>query len=295
MLKTILKKYTIILLPILLLPILLLVSFHEAVAQDHARGRGGRGWGIGSSYNSTSLVAYLIRETVASESDNSKTSSHLAAPSIMYRKKKHISYRLIVSQFDYSDSTSETEGDSSYDVELNFALGSDALIANLHPFGGRFYFALGVTDFELKASLDGRGIGKGSDMQKETVDVNGTPTEIDIDVAFEVSGDVGGSLAYEGLAGYTGFGWGTKYPDKKGFGMRFEIGIIHMPDPEVNLYVRDVALDARFNESKISTASVEKEIEELLADSEKYETELEEDASQLDMFPVIEIGISYHF
>ncbi len=304
MLNTILKKHIII-----LLSILFFGAFQQAVAQDNTteepnveevlqddsatetvieqkplvpekrvRGRGGRGWGLGVSYITTGL--------------------NEPAPTVMYRSKRHISYRFITSQFDYSDTASETEGDSSYDIDLNFALGSDTLITNIHPFGGRFYFALGIADFELVVGFGGTATGKATETQD--VMAKGVDTGVDVNVDFEVSANMGGSLGYEGFATYTGLGWGTKHPDKRGFGMRFELGVIQMPKPKADLYVNNFRISAQADvpgAQPVTTdgSAFQDEVNELNRDTEEYEREAEKEAAQLNQFPVIELGISYHF
>ncbi len=318
MLNMILKRYVAI-----LLSILVFGAFQQAIAQEtddtleveaeeqeaavvteaqapitekKVKGRGGSGWGVGSSYTTTSVIAYTIRTSIADESNTSQASSHNAVPSVMYRNKKFISYRFAVAQFDYSDTITEKKGDSSYKLGVNFALGNDTFITNLHPFGGRFYFALGITDFELKLGFGGSVSGEASETQEDIIDPKtGGPLK----VTSEVTGRVGGSLAYEGLATYTGLGWGTKHPDKRGFGMRFELAVIQVPKPKVNLYANGfkaaAAVDVDGEEREISTEAIDAEINQLVSDTAKYERDLEKDAAQLDIFPVIEIGFSYHF
>ena len=281
------KKYTVI-----LLSILFWGALQQAVAQEVAvepqasitgntdKKRGGRGWGVGVSYSTTSLLQESL--------------------TVMYRDRRHLSYRFITSQFDYKDSSSEKEGDSSYNLDVNFALGNDAFITNIHPFGGRFYFALGLTDFELRLGFFGSV--KSEATEKQTLDPIttdlGTVQPDPIEVDFTATGNVGGSLAYEGIATYTGLGWGTKHPDKRGFGMRFEIGIIQMPKPKADLFANNFRVTAQADiagSKPISNEALNKEAADAVGDTEQYERDLEAEAAQLNQFPVIELGFSYHF
>ncbi|MCH9852648.1 MAG: hypothetical protein K0U45_04005 [Alphaproteobacteria bacterium] len=271
MLKIIVKKYAIILLPILLLPILLLVSFHQAMAQDHARGRGGNGWGIGYSFI-----------TAGGE-----------AGTVMYRPNRYASFRLVSAGIDYDEDVSETKNENSYDYTQAAALGSDAFILNLHPFRGRFYFAFGVSNFELSLALDGSAERTGVNPSADDIppELQGIVTP---DVEFTFSAEMGASIAFTGPSGYAGIGLGTKHADKKGLGLRFEIGVIQVSDPEIDLYVRNINVVG--DDEGLSEAVRTETTAELEAKSEEYEEELKEKfKDDYALFPVIEFGISYHF
>ena len=188
---------------------------------------------------------------------------------------KRINLRLSVSQADLAEEDETiTVGDDGnegdIDAELDFDVGSNALLLDWHVFNGGFRVTAGM--FKQTGGLDLSGR-----LQSDIV-VDGQSLATD-DLG-EISGEVKLSDSYQP---YLGIGWGRAAGGDGGFSFTFDIGLA-MLDP-------DVELEATVNPGGSNTLS-QAELDQRLADMEQ---DAEDDLDELELWPVLSVGVNYAF
>ena len=181
-------------------------------------------------------------------------------------------------KFDYDDEDDEEGTSVSGDAKLKFSAGK--LLADFKPFRGGFRISAGLytglPELDLDASgLDTYEIGEG-----------------------EYRGDLRakGKIDMGGVAPYLGIGWGGT-TSGTGFGASLDIGVIFGKSPKVDLDINGLACDASVNEdcdpatdgTEVSTNP------DFQADRAAEIDEIEDDAKDFDMWPVIRFGLHYRF
>jgi hypothetical protein len=91
-------------------------------------------------------------------------------------------------------------------------------------------------------------------------------------------GRLEGDISFDSLAPYLGIGWGRAVAD--GLSVSFDLGVVFQGEPEVNLQ----SVGGSFSDNPLLIAEVERE-----------EQELQDDADEFDLYPVISLGLSYRF
>lgn len=165
------------------------------------------------------------------------------------------------------DSSNEGTIDTTADIDY----GSSALLFDWHVFDGTFHLTAGF----MKADIAVKFVGT----LRDGFVVNGLPVETN-DIVGPITGDIILSDSYEP---YIGIGWGRKAAADPGLSFSAEIGVVYL-DPEVNLNatvnpaatsgITQAELDARLDEAQRSA---------------------DNDLSDLDLWPVVSIGINYAF
>ena len=160
------------------------------------------------------------------------------------------------------DFDGETDGvDYNYDFEFS----STSLLIDWHVFGGGFRLTTGalINDNEIHAQSDINGL------TLEVGDTVFTSTEV---------GRLEGDISFDSYAPYLGFGWGRAIAD--GFSVVFDLGVVFQGQPEVSLQT----VGGTLSDNQL-----------LLDEVEREEQELQEDADEFDLYPVVSLGLFYRF
>lgn len=188
---------------------------------------------------------------------------------------KTVNLRLSVSQVNIDDEDeSVTVGDDGaegdIDAELEFDFGSNAVVIDWHVFNGSFRVTAGM--FKQTGAVDLSG-----NLQSDIV-VDGQPLATD-DLG-EISGEVKLSDSYQP---YLGIGWCRVAGGKSGFSFTADIGVA-MLDPEVEL-------DADVNRGGTNGLR-QGQLDQRLAE---LEGDAEDELDDLELWPVLSVGVNYTF
>jgi len=137
--------------------------------------------------------------------------------------------------------------------------------------GGGFRISAGVMKNGNEFDLVGTPTGA------QTVEINGnTYSATDV-------GSLKASIGFDGIAPYLGIGWGRAPQSGKGWGFDMDLGVLFQDDPNVSL---TVACGATLSSAACATFE---------ADAAAEEVSLKADSEEIDVFPVLSIGLSYSF
>ncbi|MEW6331180.1 MAG: hypothetical protein AB1560_06955 [Pseudomonadota bacterium] len=156
-----------------------------------------------------------------------------------------------------------TDSASDIDYDFDFELQSVALLANYHPFGGGFRVTGGALYNQNELKLTGRPTGS-------TYVINGQTY-----TASQV-GTLNGTLVFDKTAPYLGLGWGNR-PGSR-VGVAFDIGALYQGSPGLSLSATGALSDPA-----------------LAADLERERRSAEEDLSDFKWYPVVSLGVYFHF
>ncbi|HAB56363.1 MAG TPA: hypothetical protein DCE61_08425 [Cellvibrionales bacterium] len=168
-----------------------------------------------------------------------------------------LSYNTASQSFD-----GETDG-VNYDYDFEFE--STSLLIDWHVFGGGFRLTTGalINDNEIFAQSDISGL---------TLEVGDT-----VFTSAEV-GRLEGDISFDSYAPYLGLGWGRSITD--GFSFVFDLGVVFQGEPTVNLQT----VGGTLSDNSL-----------LLDEVEREEQELQDDANDFDVYPVVSLGLFYSF
>jgi len=168
-----------------------------------------------------------------------------------------LSYNTASQSFD-----GETDG-VNYDYDFEFE--STSLLIDWHVFGGGFRLTTGalINDNEIFAQSDISGL---------TLEVGDT-----VFTSAEV-GRLEGDISFDSYAPYLGLGWGRSITD--GFSFVFDLGVVFQGGPTVNLQT----VGGTLSDNSL-----------LLDEVEREEQELQDDANDFDVYPVVSLGLFYSF
>lgn len=172
--------------------------------------------------------------------------------------------------FDSLQFDAEVDGDDIlYDGELDFTTGG--VFADLHPTGGAFFLTAGVYFGDRQISVSG-------------TPAPGTTVEIGDDTfTAEQVGTLNGEMDFGGTAPLVGLGWNNTFTASRRWGFKFMAGAAFGSDPDATL--------TRTGGSALSTADQARIDAELRAE----ELEIEEEADDFKVFPVVQLGVAYRF
>ncbi len=178
--------------------------------------------------------------------------------------------RLGVNGFDYSDRREES--DIEYDAEAQ--LRSATALLDFHPGGRGFRLTAGAVWNGTKV--------EGSSLRPDSgfYDIGGVPVPADILGTLDAEAD------FDPFAPYAGIGWGNAVGANQKIGFSFEIGTMFQGEADVEL---TPVLPA---DSPINTPLAREALQILL---DREEREIEEDAADYDIYPVVSIGLTYRF
>lgn len=178
--------------------------------------------------------------------------------------------RLGVNGFDYSDRREESG--IEYDAEAQ--LRSATALLDFHPGGRGFRLTAG-------AAWNGTKV-EGSSLRPDSgvYDIGGVPVPADI------LGTLDAEAEFDPFVPYVGLGWGNAVGADQKIGFSFDIGAMFQGEADVEL---TPVLPAN---SPINTPLGREALQVLL---DREEREIEEDAADYDIYPVVSIGLTYRF
>lgn len=163
----------------------------------------------------------------------------------------------------FSTDDSSTEGGINYDISLK--LGSAALLLDWHPFAGGLRATVGALYNGNKLEMTATPTG--------TYDIGGTSY-----TASEV-GTLTGEVTFDDFAPYVGIGWGNAVEEGQKLMFALDIGVAFQGSPKADLTANGtLASDPTFQ-----------------ANLAAEEAQLNSDLEDFKIYPVIAVGIGYHF
>ena len=188
-----------------------------------------------------------------------------------------LAVRGLFSRFDYDFDT--TNSDIRYDVEAE--LESFGLMLDWHPFGGAFRVTGGA--FSNGNEISGKA-------EAGNLEIGRT----------EYRGRLNATADFKSFAPYLGIGWSSGRADS-GFSFVFDLGVLFQDTPDLRAdgSVAGAGAQCAFSVSKDSSASLEGNacfaLSHLKSDLESEHRDLQDKFDDLDLFPVLSLGLSYRF
>ena len=175
------------------------------------------------------------------------------------------------------DSQSEriTIGDESnqgeLDARLDASYGANALLFDWYVFDGTFHLTAGMVKNNGRADLTG------TLLDDFVIDGQAVATD-------DINGNIGGSVSLgDSYQPYLGIGWGRKASEDSGLSLSVEIGVALL-DPKVDL-------NASVNTGGTNGLS-QQELDDRLNAAQR---DAEADLDELELFPVLSVGLNYAF
>jgi hypothetical protein len=179
--------------------------------------------------------------------------------------------RLGINGFDYSDRREAS--DIEYDAEAQ--LRTAAALLDFHPGGRGFRLTAGAIWNGTK--VEGSSLPPPSGFY----DIGGVPVPV------AILGTLDAEAEFDPFAPYVGLGWGNAVGSNQKVGFSFDIGVVVQGEADIEL---TPVLPA---DSPINTTPGARELLEILL--EREESEIEDEAADYDIYPVISIGVTYRF
>ena len=186
------------------------------------------------------------------------------------------SARVAVNYFSYGDDESSAGNQYSVDLQL-FSLG---VLGDWHPFESGFRITAG-------GLLNGNTFTYAS--SEESLELGGGGYR----------GNMQAELGFDALAPYLGIGWTSGRADGRGLSFFADAGVIFQGSPSVSAsgQVEEGGSSCSFGLSESGQATVEPGcgLADLAADLEREHAELQGELSDLDIYPVLMLGMVYRF
>lgn len=179
--------------------------------------------------------------------------------------------RLGINGFDYSDRREAS--DIEYDAEAQ--LRTAAALLDFHPGGRGFRLTAGAV--WNGTTVEGSSLPPASGFY----DIGGVPVPV------AILGTLDAEAEFDPFAPYVGLGWGNAVGSNQKVGFSFDIGVVFQGEADVEL---TPVLPAN---SPINTTPGARELLEILL--EREESEIEDEAADYDIYPVVSIGVTYRF
>lgn len=177
-------------------------------------------------------------------------------------------------EFDYEEQETTYRGELSYSSVSGFV--------DIKPFGGGFRLTAGMYSKPLELDLAASG--------EDEYDLGDRSYFGDLDLDGKV--DLGSA------APYLGIGWGGT-TNGSGLGMSFDLGVQFGDSPEVSLTANGTVCDLTSDPNCTSTFNVNDPNDQrslaFQAELDREIAELEDDAKDFELIPVIQIGLHYRF
>ena len=189
---------------------------------------------------------------------------------------RNINLRLTAAAIDIDDedetfSVGDSGADGDIDAELDFDYGATALLIDWHVFDGGFRLTAGILKNHGKADITGE--------LQSSITIDGQPLDPD-----DISGDIGGEVSLaDSYQPYIGIGWGRGAGGDGGFSLSVDVGVALL-DPGVDF-------DATVNAGGPNGLN-QAELDALLSE---IESDAEDDLDDLEVWPVLAIGVNYAF
>lgn len=171
------------------------------------------------------------------------------------------------SQYEISESFDEDDIEYDGDLELD----TMGVMLDYYPFAGSFRLSAGYFNNGNQINAKAQPGGSG------TVNING----FDYDVSNEW---VKTEMDWDSSTSYLGLGWGNAFGEGSNWTFTFDLGLLLTDEPSATLSASD-GLHA-------SAATLGRNLQ---ADLDAEAAELNDDLSDFDKYPVIQLGLSYRF
>jgi len=169
----------------------------------------------------------------------------------------------------WSRTFTQSNSKGNYNVDLK--LQNISALVDWYPFGGAFRTTLGLVANGNKATLT-------------AASVNGTYTFNGVTYTASDVGSYSGEMKFNSTAPYLGIGWGNPVAKAKTWGFVSDIGVLFQGSPKVT---STATCGAAIAGTQACT--------DLQNDVAAGATQLESDLKNYKYYPVISIGLSYHF
>ena len=183
---------------------------------------------------------------------------------------QHLTNRWLVNGF--AIERDQSIDDIDYRVDLQLA--SLATFLDWHPFGNAWRVSLGGLINGNELELEARS--------GQTLGIAGNDYEGELRLT--------GETDFRPVAPYLGLGWGVGASQRRGWSLGFDLGVIFQGAPGIDLEARGTA--TRLSDGSIIDAETEAAFQE---DLRQQEARLEDDLEPLRFYPVLSLGIAYHF
>ncbi|RDV25496.1 hypothetical protein DXV75_09355 [Alteromonas aestuariivivens] len=197
-----------------------------------------------------------------------------------YSFNDYFNARLQANGYNYADEFEEDGVDYTGELDLS----SYGLLIDWRPFAGTFRFSGGV--YSNGNQISGAAASYGGDIleigDEEYVGSSSDPLRLDALIEM-------GS----GTAGYLGFGWGNSPGGNWMFA--FEAGVLFSGSPVISLDASGTAALASNPSYTIDVGGNSPEALELQANIDQEVATLQEDLSDLNIYPVVSLGFGYRF
>ena len=160
-----------------------------------------------------------------------------------------------------------TIDDINYDFETEF--NSISVIFDIHPFGGAFFLSGGVLFNNNTVAVDG------------SVDPSIIPAQYQSYSYLADQVSISGDVEFMPVAPYAGLGWRSNNDDS-GWGVALELGVLFQGAPDITNLRVNAPVDVNDLE----------EVQQFLAEQE---SEIEDELSWFEFYPVASLIFSYHF
>ena len=167
-----------------------------------------------------------------------------------------------------------TQSDSNGDYKGDLKLQNIAMLADWYPFSGTFRTTLGLVANGNKVTLTA------TPNASAQYTFNGTQYS-----ASDV-GSYAGEVKFNSTAPYLGIGWGNPVAKDKTWGFVMDIGVLFQGSPKVT---STATCSATF------ATNFPADCAQMQTDVADGATQLETDLKNYKYYPVISIGVSYHF
>jgi hypothetical protein len=184
---------------------------------------------------------------------------------------RQLNGRLGVGGFEYSDRREAS--DIEYDAEAH--LRTATALLDYHPGGRGFRLTAGVV--WNGTEVEGSSLPPASGFY----DIGGVPVPV------EILGTLDADAEWDPIVPYAGLGWGNAVGANQKIGFSFDIGAVFQGEADIEL---TPVLPA---DSPINTNPLARQALQILL--EREERDLEEEAADYDIYPVVSIGVTYRF
>jgi hypothetical protein len=184
---------------------------------------------------------------------------------------RQLNTRLGINGFEYSERREAS--DIEYDGEAS--LRTATALLDWHP-GGRGFRLTGGIVYN-NTEVTGNSLPPASGVY----DLGGVPVPVSILGTLDAKAD------FDPVVPYVGLGWGNAVAEGKKVGFFFDLGVIFQGEADVELTPNLPA------NSPINTTPGARDALEILLSRE--ERDLESEASDYDLYPVVSLGLTYRF
>lgn len=179
--------------------------------------------------------------------------------------------RLGANAYNYSDRREVSQIEYDADAELR----TGTLFLDWHPGGRGFRLTGGLVYNDTQ--VEGRSLPPLSG----TYDIGGVPVPV------ELVGTLDATAEFDPVVPYAGIGWGNAVAQNRKVGFFVDLGVVFSGEADVTLIPRIPA------DSPINTTPGARQALDILLRRE--EQDLEEEAADYDLYPVVAIGVSFRF